>query len=209
MNERIINYETFIKITNAISHSKEPEEIALMTVEGIKTALNIKGCALFLLNHKTNELEVAASFGLSERYLNKGPISSLHSIAESLKDGPVAIADVNDDPRLQYPEEARREGIASILSVPIQVHGKLLGALRVYTAEPWEFTLGDVNFVSGLAQIAGMAIDMAKYSKGLKASIEVLKSLREAQQNRDKRKKPDESALSSFSAEEYYKHPYG
>ena len=65
MNERIINYETFIKITNAISHSKEPEEIALMTVEGIKTALNIKGCALFLLNHKTNELEVAASFGLS------------------------------------------------------------------------------------------------------------------------------------------------
>jgi len=56
MKEQIINYETFITISNAISHSKEPLEIALMTVEGIKTALDIKGCALFLLNHKTQEI---------------------------------------------------------------------------------------------------------------------------------------------------------
>ena len=86
MKEQIINCETFIKVTNAISHSKEPEEVALTTVEGIKTALDIKGCALFLLNHKTEKLEVAASYGLSERYLNKGPISALHSIAKSLKE---------------------------------------------------------------------------------------------------------------------------
>ena len=208
MRENIINYETFIKISNAISHSKEPEEIALMTVEGIKTALDIKGCALFLLNHKTEELEVAASYGLSERYLNKGPISSLQSIAQSLKDGPVAISDVLDDPILQYPHEAKEEGISSILSVPIQVHGKLLGALRVYTAEPWEFTMNDVNFVNGLAQIAGMAIDMAKYSKGLMASIEVLKSLREAQQSRNTRRTPYEGVPKSYSPEEYYKQPY-
>lgn len=208
MKEQIINYETFINVSNAIAHSKEPEEVALMTVEGIKTALDIKGCALFLLNHKTQELEVAAAFGLSEQYLNKGPISALHSIAKSLKDGPVAISDVLDDPRLQYPEEAKEEGIASILSVPIQLHGKILGALRVYTAEPWEFTLSDVNFVSGLAQIAGMAIDMAKYTKGLMASIEVLKSLREAQQSRNTRKTPYESVPTSFSPEEYYKQPY-
>lgn len=208
MKEQIINYETFIKVSNAISHSKEPEEVALMTVEGIKTALDIKGCALFLLDHKTQELEIAASFGLSDNYLNKGPVSALHSIAKSLKEGPVAIFDVSDDPRLQYPEEAKEEGIVSILSVPIQVHGKLLGALRVYSAEPWEFTLGDVNFVSGLAQIAGMAIDNAKYTKGLMASIEVLKSLREAQQSRNTRKTPYEGVPKSFSPEEYYKQPY-
>ena len=78
-----------------------------MTVEGIKTALDVKGCALFLINRKTDELEVAASHGLSNEYLNKGPLSSLQSIAQTLEDGPVAIYDVNDDPRIQYPDEAR------------------------------------------------------------------------------------------------------
>ena len=52
MKKQLINYETLLKITKAISHSKDPEEVALMTVESIKTALGAKGCALFLFNRK-------------------------------------------------------------------------------------------------------------------------------------------------------------
>lgn len=206
MKEQLINYETFVKVSNAISHSKEPEEVALITVDAIKTALDIKGCTLFLLNSKTHELEVAASFGLSDEYLNKGPISALHSIAQSLEDGPVAIYDVMDDPRLQYPEEAKKEGISSILSVPIIVNEKILGAIRVYTAEPWEFTLNDVNFVNALAQIAGMSIRLARYAKGLMSSIEVLKSMQEVQKHRATRMTPYEGVPKSFSSEEYQRH---
>ena len=201
MRERL-NYETFLRVANTISHSKEPEEVALMTVEGIKTALNIKGCALFLLNQATNELKVAASYGLSDEYLNKGPLSALHSIAKSIADGPVAISDVTKDPRLQYPDEAQNEGIASILSVPVQVNQKTMGALRVYTSEPWEFTLDDVNFVYALAQIAGMSIRLARYSKGMLASIEVLKDMREAQVRRITRRTPFEGVPISFAAGE-------
>ncbi|MGB9438852.1 MAG: GAF domain-containing protein, partial [Desulfobacterales bacterium] len=99
MEKRIINYETMLKVAKAISHSKDPEEVALMTVDSIKTALNVKGCSLFLFNRQTNELELATSFGLSDEYINKGPVSALRSIAQSLEDGPVAIYDVMDDPR--------------------------------------------------------------------------------------------------------------
>ena len=134
MEKKIINYETLLKVTKAISHSKDPEEIALMTVESIKSTLKVKGCSLFLFNRKTNELELATSYGLSDEYINKGPVSALSSIAQSLEEGPVAIYDVMDDPRIQYPEEARKEGIASLLSVPIVVGGNLIGAMRVYTA---------------------------------------------------------------------------
>lgn len=197
-----LNYDTFLKVANAISHSKEPEEVALMTVEGIKTALDIKACALFLLNKKTNELKVAASYGLSDEYLDKGPLSAMQSISDTLADGPVAIYDAANDPRLQYPEAARKEGIASILSVPIQVNQSTMGALRVYTAEPWEFTLNDVNFVYALAQIAGMAIRLARHSKGLLASIDVLRDMREAQVQRKTRLTPFEGVPVSFSPEE-------
>ncbi len=205
MKEQRINYDTFIKVSNAISHSSEPEEVTLMTVEGITTALDIKGCALFLLNTSNNELEVAASYGLSNEYLSKGPVSALHSIAESLADGPVAIYDVSDDPRLQYPEEAQREGIASILSVPIQISDKLLGALRVYSSTPWKMTLNDVNFVNGLAQIAGLSISVARYFKGIKSSIEDVKTLRDVQQHRTTRTTPYEGVPQSFPAQEYHR----
>ena len=181
MEKQVINYETMLKVARSISHSKDPEEVALMTVDSIKSALDVKACALFLFNRKTNELELATSFGLSDEYINKGPVSAMRSIAQSLEDGPVAIYDVSDDPRIQYPQEAEKEGITSILSVPIVVGGNLIGAVRVYTAEPWEFTMNDVNFVQALAQIAGGAINMARYVKGLKSSIEVLKTMRNVQ----------------------------
>ena len=192
MKKQLINYETLLKVTKAISHSKDPEEVALMTVESIKTALGAKGCALFLLNRKNNELKLATSYGLSDEYINKGPVSALRSIAQSLEEGPVAIYDVMDDPRIQYPNEAQKEGIASLLSVPIVVAGNLIGAMRVYTSEAWEFTLEDVNFVQSLAQVAGMAINMARYTKGLKSSIDVLKTMREVQTHRSTRRTPYE-----------------
>ena len=168
------NYDTLIRISRALSKSREPEEIIRMTVQNIRSALGIKGCALFLMNHKTDELEVAASAGLSEEYLNKGTVSALTSIADSLKDGPVAVYDVSDDPRIQYPEAAKNEGIASILAVPIMVGDDTVGAVRVYTGEPWEFTLDDVNFVQALAQIAGVLIEMSRLHKGQSEYIDVL-----------------------------------
>ena len=180
MKKELMNYEAILKVTGAIVMSKDPEEVALLTVESVKSALHAKGCALLLFNRKTDELEVAASFGLSDEYLNKGPLSSLRSIAGSLRDGPVAISDVTDDPRLQYPDEARKEGISSILSVPIVVRKNPIGALRVYAADPWEATLEDVNVVQALAQIAGMGLELARLYRGLKSSIEILKSKRDS-----------------------------
>jgi len=179
MKNLIMNYETMLKIAKSISHSKDPEEVAFMTVDSIKTALDVKGCSLFLFNRKTNELELAASFGLSDDYINKGPVNTFRSIAQSLEDGPVIIYDVMDDPRIQYAKEAQKEGISSILSVPIVVGERILGAMRVYTSEPYAFTLDDANFVEALAQIAGGAINMAKYVKGLKSIIEVQKIMRD------------------------------
>ena len=109
MKKQLITYETLVKITSAISATRDPEEVVVLTVESVKTAMDVKGCTLFLIDRKTEELKIAGSYGLSQNYLDKGPVSSLTSIAESLKEGPVAIYDVSDDPRLQYPEEAKKD----------------------------------------------------------------------------------------------------
>jgi signal transduction protein with GAF and PtsI domain len=179
MKKQLMNYETLLKITKAMSMSTDPEEVISLTVKSIKKTLEVKGCALFLVNLQTNELEIVASDGLSKEYVNKGPLSALKSIAESLVDGPVAIYDVSDDPRIQYPEAAEKEGIASMLSVPIYVRGEIVGAMRVYTSKPWEFTLEDVNFVQALAQISGTIIDMCRLHQGQNEMIDILTTMRE------------------------------
>jgi len=200
MKKQLINYDTLLKVTKVISHSKDPEEVVLITVESITRALDVKGCTVFLLNRKTEDLEVAASFGLSDEYIYKGPVSALRSIALSLEEGPVAIYDVSEDPRIQYPQEAQREGIVSILSVPILTAGRLIGALRIYTAEHWEFTLDDVNFVQAMAQMTGMAVEMARQYKGLKDSIEILKTMRDPKTLRYSKRTPYEGVPVGVSA---------
>lgn len=178
MKKPVINYESLVRITKAISTIQDPEEIVLITVEGVTHALNVKGCALFLFDEKSDELKLAGYYGLSDEYIDKGPISALRSIASSLQDRqPVAIYDVADDPRIQYPNAAIKEGIASILSSPIIIGEQLVGCLRVYTAEPWEFTLDDVNFVQAVAQVVGMALEMCRVNKGLRESVDILETM--------------------------------
>ena len=180
MKKQVINYETLLKITKAMSMSKNPQEVISLTVKSIRKSLDIKGSAIFLVNPDSNELELVASDGLSKEYLNKGPLSALKSIAKSLQDGPIAIDDVTDDPRIQYPEAANKEGIASILSVPIYVRGEIIGNMRVYTSQPWEFTLEDVNFIQALAQMSGIIIDMCRLYEGQNQMIDILTKMKES-----------------------------
>lgn len=203
MEKPTINYETLVRITKAISTIQDPEEVVLITVEGVTHALNVKGCALFLFSEKSDELRLAGYYGLSNEYIDKGPISAIRSIASSLQDRqPVAIYDVTDDPRIQYPEAAVKEGIASILSTPIIIGDQLVGCMRVYTAEPWEFTLSDVNFVQAVAQVVGMGMEMCRVNKGLRESIDILEMMQDPKTLKDKRRTPYEGIPKSFTAQE-------
>jgi len=178
MENHSLYYDKLIKLTSAISECKDPEEVALITAESVKTAFKAKGCSVFLVDRDTRELGLAASFGLSDEYLNKGPIRYMQEITEAKDQVPIAIYDVQDDPRIQYPEAAKKEGISSLLGVPIVAHNSVIGALRVYTSEPWEFSIQDITLIQAVAQICGMAMDMCRMYKGYKTSIEMLKNLR-------------------------------
>ena len=172
------NYQVLNRICEVVSSTSDLKEVAQQVVRELSQRLGLKGAALLLLDKATHELQVAAAYGLSRRYLNKGPLSSIKSIAESLDEGPVAIYNVAEDPRLQYPQEAMDEGIMSMLSVPVMLKGRPMGVLRLYTAEPWEFTMSDLTFVTAIALMMGLALDNMRCAKAYKTSIELLKDIR-------------------------------
>ncbi len=175
MTKHTINYDTIIKLTNAISQCQDPEKIALITAESVTKAFDAKGCSVFLVNRKTREMGLVASYGLSSEYLDKGIVCFMQPIKEAKDAVPIAIYDVMDDPRIQYPEEAKKEGISSLLGVPIISHNEIIGALRIYTEEPWEFSLNDISMVQAIALICGMAMEMSWMLKDHQEDLETCK----------------------------------
>ena len=115
-----------------------------------------------------NILKPRASYGLSDAYLSKWPLDADKSLAECLEGKPVFISDATTDPRIQYRAEAEKEGIASILSVPISAKGQIIGVFRVYTAKPHKFTENEHEFISSISEIGGIAIENARMYDRLK-----------------------------------------
>jgi signal transduction protein with GAF and PtsI domain len=138
--------------------------------------MTVKACSLRLVNETTLELELVASNGLSESYLHKGPIHMEKSIRETLKGVPVLILDATADPRIEYPHENAREGIASILSLPIIAGKRVIGILRLYSKEMRQYSKEEVAFLSAVAELAGLAIINARLYEKTKYDLSFWKT---------------------------------
>ncbi len=127
-----------------------------------------------LLDPRTGQLQLSAVYGLSSGYLAKGPVDVGHSPldSEALSGKAVIISDVRTDARFQYKEAAKREGIVSVLCVPLEVRSEAIGVLRVYSGEPCNFCDEDIQFLSVLASLAALAIENANLYEGLKNSYD-------------------------------------
>ncbi len=127
---------------------------------------------LRLLDRNTGQLRLSAVCGLSGSYLSKGPVDIVHSPidSEALRGSPVFIPDVRVDPRFQYQEAAKQEGLVSVLCIPLEARGDAIGVMRVYTNKPATFHADDIQFLSVLASLAALAIENARLYENIKNS---------------------------------------
>ena len=167
--EEIIDIDLFKVVFRAMAQSDDLEIMTNHLTQLLVAALKIKGCTIFAVNPETEELEVLASSGLSMKYLNKGPLFTGKSIGATLKGEPVVIRDVNKTNRLQYPDDAKNEGIGAIISVPITFKNKVIGALRLYHREAWEISEKDIDSLLILTQNIGLAMIYTRILNALQA----------------------------------------
>jgi GAF domain-containing protein len=167
-------YTALYQAALTISSSLELEQVLQSVVTSITEAMQVKACALRLHDERSGQLRLSAVYGLSRGYLDKGPVDRVHSPidSEALSGSPVIIPDVSTDSRFQYPEAAKREGIVSVLCVPLEVHGRAIGVMRVYTGEPCVFGEEDIHFLTVLASLSALAIENASLYDNLKRSYD-------------------------------------
>lgn len=169
-----INMDIYKVVTRAIAASDNLEDMATQLTQLLVGALGIKGSTIFVLNPATEELEVLSSFGLSINYMNKGPILVKKSLDHQLRGEPVVIRDVTKSDRLQYPEDAQKEGISAIVSLPVSLHGKLIGVLRLYHYEQWDVSERDLDSLMIFAENLGLALMYTRLLQALKSVKETV-----------------------------------
>lgn len=169
--ERKFYLRHFKSISHAISTYEDLNTLIRHLAEGTSRTFKAKGCSIMFLDERENQLFHVASYGISENYLRKGPVFYDEKYCASSMGEPVMVEDMQNDPRVQYPEAAVKEGIVSMLSIPIKCREANIGVLRLYYSEPWVIHEEDIDSLCVLTELLGLVIE----NNGLKNFLDQVK----------------------------------
>ena len=163
MKKKPLDYnKALYRIAIAVNSTVTTGEVLNCIVRSTAEILNVKGCSLMLLTPNRKQLIHTAFYGLSDSYVRKGPVKLDPIIAEALKGKPMSVIDVTTDPRVLYRAQAGKEGIASMLSLPVILRGEIIGVLRIYTAETRRFSSDEIEFLGTVASLGAIALEKAR-----------------------------------------------
>ncbi len=163
--------EELYEVGKLVNSTLDVNEVLRLIAQHAARLLSGKACFIRLLDLSGKKLYIGGSFGLSQAYIDKGPVDVGKSLVdlEALRGKIIQVLEVAADQRFQYREEARREGLRSMLSCPMQAKNRILGLIRVYTAEPHVFTEQEQNLLMNVANLGALAIENARSYGDLKA----------------------------------------
>jgi GAF domain-containing protein len=155
------NSALFLQLTSSINSSLDIKHILHILTADISKAFGMKSALIRLINETTGTLDLVGSWGLSDEFLNKGPVYAEKSLSEALQGKTVVIEDVAGDRRLQYRQALIDEGILSMLSVPIKSKSEVIGVMRLFSALKRKFPEDMVMLLEALAHAGALAIQNA------------------------------------------------
>ncbi len=156
--------ETLMNISRSIVEKNNLEEILKVIVNLIAGVMEYKICSVMLYDEEKQELVIKATQSLSDEYRTKQNLKIGQSLSgRAVKEKrPISAIDVTKEPSYKYPEIARREGLKSMLAVPMIYKTKITGVINVYTVTEHIFTDDEIKMLASVANLAAVAIENAK-----------------------------------------------
>ncbi len=146
-----------------ISSTLELSQVLNRLAKNTTDVMQVRACSIRMLDATNQRLEPVAEYGLSQGYLNKGPLELQNNplAREVLSGKTINIPDISKSTLLQYPKAAEQEGIRSILTAPLMGKNGAMGILRAYSQEPEHFSNDDEAFLTAIAAQGSIAIENA------------------------------------------------
>jgi signal transduction protein with GAF and PtsI domain len=153
--------DTLSQVSETVTSNRLIDDILQLIVTMTAQMMNSKICSIMLLDQPTGELRIVATQSLSEQYRLKPSLKIGQSISGRAvqERRPMIVPDVTRERDYMYPDMARKEGLCSLLSVPMLVRDKAVGVINSYTSVPHAFTTEEVKLMQAIANQAAIAIE--------------------------------------------------
>lgn len=172
--QRYKRLKSFYKLGKVITSELKSPRVLELICSSASDDLKAIGAAIMMLDHESGVLTVVSSVGLKESFLAKGPVEADKSIKSCLKGRTIVIEDTSMDKRIQYRDQTMKEGIKSIICIPLMLKEKVIGTLRVYTGYRYKEDEEDMEFLSILADFGTIAIENARLYEHIEKEYEEL-----------------------------------
>ena len=153
------------KMVTEMENCSELKTLMGSATQNAAQIMGVKACSIKLLDDQREKLIFASTYGLSDNYVKakEGIEVAKSSINRKIIEGSLsAIGKINEKDYFQYPEDIRKEGIASMMCLPLAVEKMVLGVFCVYSAKSYYFAEEDVNFFSLMADLTALSLENLK-----------------------------------------------
>lgn len=173
------------KISKAIASDIYLEDILRLIVTVTAEMMGSNICSLMLIDDKKNELVIRATQSVSDEYNKKTPLKIGEGVAgkAAKENKPIAIKNVTLEKEYKNKDIAKKEGLCSLLCVPLAVKGLVIGVINCYTSKPHDFSETEINILTSVANQAAVAIENAELlvkSKVIQEELETRKKVERA-----------------------------
>jgi signal transduction protein with GAF and PtsI domain len=149
------------EISQVISSDRYLDDILKLIVTVTANVMDSKICSLWILDGKEKVLKIRATQTMSEEYLKERILKLGEGVVGYVaqQNKPLAILDVLKEPRYKEKELAKKEGLVSMLSVPLTVKDKVIGVINCYTSYSHEFNETERAVLTAVASQAAVCIE--------------------------------------------------
>ncbi len=153
--------EALTRISKAITSDRYIEDILRLVVTVTAETMHSKICSLWLLDDNDYVLRLRATQSISEDYLKERSLKMAEGIVGqvALTRKPRSVLNVLEEPDYKEKDLAKKEGLVSMLSIPMVVKERAIGVINCYTSYPHEFTETEKNVLITVANEAAVAIE--------------------------------------------------
>ena len=164
------------EISKAVSSGFYLEDVLRLIVTVTANVMDSKICSLWILDEKDKKLKLKATQSISEEYLKERSLAMGEGVVGyvAFHNKPMAILDVLKDPLYKEKELARREGLVSMLSVPMCIKNRVIGVINCYTSYPHPFSKMEEEMLTTVANQAAVCIE----NSGLMETLDIDEILR-------------------------------
>ncbi len=157
-------FESLASVSRTINSTLSLDEALRVVTREACELMRARTCSLMMLDDSGEWLDLRASYGAGKGYLKKPRLSVEESLLGVVvrRKKPVQVANVQASTHYQNVDIARREGLVSLLSVPLIFSGEAIGTLNVYTGRPYSFSNEEIRILGALAELSAIAIEKAR-----------------------------------------------